>query len=152
MVAAQHDIVRRDVVVDLHELRRPAGRLERLRDDGGDDLAAVRDGGRLQHRQLALAAGQVRRVLRREHAQHAGQREGLFGVDPAHGAARDGRRDDRGVGDALRLVLVRVHGLARDLLATLDALDGCADAASRDAHAASSTSVCTSAARARPIL
>ncbi len=152
MVGTQHDIVGGGVLVDTDELRRVAGRLERLRDDGGDDLAAVGDRRRLEHRQLAFGAGEAGRVLRREHAQHAGQGERGLGVDPAHHAPRDRGGDDRGVGDALGRMLEGVDGLAGDLLTPLDPLDGGADRPDGDAHAASSSSVCTSAARARPTL
>jgi hypothetical protein len=152
VVLAQDDIVLGGVVLDAHEPRRVAGRLEALGDDRRDDLPAVRDLAGLEHREIPLVAVRdARRVALPEHGEDAGLGERLLRVDVADRPLRDRGLHDRRVGHALDRDLVRVVRLAGDLEAALDAVDRRADRADgSDAHRAParSASVRTSVARA----
>jgi hypothetical protein len=152
VIGAELDVVLRDVVVDVDELRGFPGDLETLGDDRRDDLSSVGDLARLEDGELARCAGKVRRILVREQRDHAGQGERRGGVDRAHRALRDRRLHECRVGDVLLRVLECVERRADDLVAAFDPVDGRADRAGRDAHAASSVNVRTSVLRASSIL
>ena len=154
IVLAQHDVVLLGREVDADEARGIARGLEAVGDDGGDDLAAVRDRAGLEHGEVELGVVRhARRVALPEDGEDAGDGERLLGVDVADGPLRDRRSDDGGVGDALDLRLVGVARLARHLQATLDAVDRCADdPRGSDGHRLSSSSVRTMTRRARGTL
>ena len=151
MVGAQDDVVLERVVPDTHQPRRLLGRLQLVRDHGRDDLAAVGNVRRLQDGELT-GRGELRGVAVVEHGQHPVQGEGLAGVDVTDGAVGDLGLDDHRVGNVVLVVLERIAGGAADLLPALDAVDRCPDRAGGSAHSASSVSVRTSVAWARPTL
>ena len=110
-------------VVDADAGCRLAGRLERLGDHRGDDLAAVVDGVGLEEQQLAVVGlAEPRRVVVRDDGEHAGQRERAPGVDRVDLAGGDGGGDGGCVGDVLDRLLERVAGLAGDLGVAVDSL------------------------------
>ena len=76
MVGAQLDVVVALLRSRCGLRRGLAGGLERLGDDGGDDLAAVVDRVGLEEQQLAVVGlAEPRRVVVRDDGEHAGQRE-----------------------------------------------------------------------------
>lgn len=106
VVLRQLDVVGLDVVLDLEPLGCLPRDLQRLRDDGRDELAAIGDGATLQHGEFAVFGGlQVGRVVRREDGEHLRHGSDRRVVDPSDRALGDCRRHRPDVGHVLDIVL-----------------------------------------------
>ncbi len=118
-----------------NEARRLPRHLQRLGDDGGDELPAIGDRIRLEHRQLGIVERrEPGRVLVREHGDDAGQRPRGARVDGHDAALGDRALHREGVRHARDGVLVGVFGGAGNFQWAVEAVQRRANGAGRALH------------------